>query len=160
MKGENEVDKVKKIISAILQMILKFFMLRKNIGVRFVFAVLYMGISAVVNLAVMILAVFQFVFLFITTRHSEAIKTLSHKLVVYLYKASRYFTLNENSKPYPFGSFPDELEPADDTDLTNPLPEKEEDPDAHKTVWSADPPTADNSDPFASSNEENPSSEA
>ncbi len=111
-----------KILKKILIKIWRFILARKNVAVRFVLMLFYSIIHFFVHIALLILSMLQFLVLFLTVRHSEAIKTLSHRLVTYAYKLTRYITLNENEKPFPFHSFPEELELAEPTDLTNPLP--------------------------------------
>ncbi len=128
------MSKIKALFASILQFIKKFIIVRKNIGVRFIFFLFFIIVWAIVETAIFILVIFQFIFLFIFTKHSEPIKTLSHKLTVYLYRVLRYVTFNENLKPYPFSKFPVIIEPADETDLSVPMPEdkpetKEEDGD-------------------------------
>ncbi len=119
------MNKIKALFDSILQFIKKFVIVRKNIGIRFIFFLFFIIVWSILDIVLFILVLFQFIFLFIFTKHSESIKTLSHKLTVYFYRVLRYVTFNENLKPYPFSKFPEIIEPADDTDLSVPMPEDE-----------------------------------
>jgi hypothetical protein len=118
------MDQVKKILFAVLSKILNAVLTRKNVGIYFCFAALYILLTGLMGFAVLVLAVLQGVLLLILTRPNAAIKSLSHRMVVYIYKMLRYITLCEAKKPYPFGPIPEEIEPADDVDLTAAPPEK------------------------------------
>jgi len=119
------MNKVMEILSQVIEIIKIFLIARKNIAVRFINVLFFVIAWKVVSIFIFFLTVFQFIYLFFTTKHSEAIKTLSHKLTVYCYKVMRYITLNENTTPYPFGEMPEEIEPAEETDLSTPVPEKQ-----------------------------------
>lgn len=118
------MKKVLNLLMALIERILRFLIARKNIAVRFAFTLFYLLLLGIVGFALSVLVLLQFVVLVVTTRQLEAAKTLSHKLTVHAYKILRYVTLNESQKPYPLGKMAEELEPADEVDLSTPLPEK------------------------------------
>lgn len=115
----------KDILTSIPGMLWRFLVARKNIAVRTTFAIFFLMVWAVLSAMLLFLTLFQFAFLCLFARHNEAIKGFSHVLVTYHYRVLRYLTLNENLKPYPFSKFPDPIEPADDTDLSAPVPAAE-----------------------------------
>jgi len=87
---------------------------RKQIGIRFLYTVLYLIVLEVLKLVVQVATLLQFVFLLITQKYSEPLRTFSNKLAAYAYRIIRYATLNENFRPFPFNDFPPEVEkPAD-----------------------------------------------
>jgi len=133
------MNKVKEMLLKIMETAKRFVIARRNITVRFINAFFFMIVWKMVSVFIFFLTVFQFVYLFFTTKHSEAIKTLSHKLTVYSYKIMRYITLNENTIPYPFGKMPEEIEPAEETDLSTPVPEKKESPKPEPETVKAEP---------------------
>lgn len=133
------MNKVKEFLLTILEIVKRFVIIRKNIAIRFVNAFLFVAAWQTVSLFIFILTIFQFIYLFFTTKHSEAIKTLSHKLTVFSYRIMRYITLNENTIPYPFSKMPDEIEPAEETDLSTPVPEKKEKPGSQDEPVQAEP---------------------
>ena len=118
------MDQVKKILFAVLSKALNFILSRKNIGIYFCFAALYGILCGMIGFAVLVLTVLQGVFLLILTQPNAAIKSLSHRMAVYIYKMIRYIVLCESVKPYPFGPIPQEIEPADEVDLRVDLPER------------------------------------
>lgn len=118
------MDQVKKILFAVLSKALNFILARKNIGIYFCFAALYCILCGMIGFAVLVLTLLQGLVLLVLTKPNAAIKSLSHRMTVYVYKMMRYIVLCETQKPYPFGPVPQEIEPADDVDLTANLPEK------------------------------------
>lgn len=87
---------------------------RKQIGVRFLYTLLYLVVLEVVKLVVQVSVVLQFVYLLITGKHSEPLRTFSNKLAAYAYRVIRYATLNENFRPFPFNDLPPEMERPED----------------------------------------------
>lgn len=118
------MDQVKKILFALLSKALNFILARKNIGIYFCFAALYCILCGMIGFAVLVLTLLQGIVLLVLTKPNAAIKSLSHRMTVYVYKMMRYIVLCETQKPCPFGPVPQEIEPADDVDLTVDLPEK------------------------------------
>lgn len=118
------MNQVKKILFAVLSKALNFILARKNVGAYVCFAALYGILCGMIGFAVLVLTVLQGIVLLILTKPNAAIKSLSHRMTVYIYKMMRYIILCETQKPYPFGPIPQEIEPADDVDLRADLPEK------------------------------------
>jgi hypothetical protein len=107
---------------ALLKQIMRFFLARKNVAVRSLFTFFFALVLIIPIFAILVLTAVQFLLLFVTVKHADAIKSLSHILTLYVYKILRYMSLNENQAPFPFNPMPGELEPPAETDLTNPLP--------------------------------------
>ena len=84
---------------------------RKNIAVRFLFTILFIIVFEILKTIIQLAVLFQYVFLFITGKHNEPVRTFSNKVSTYAYRVLRYVTLNENPKPFPFTEFPPEMEP-------------------------------------------------
>jgi hypothetical protein len=84
---------------------------RQQIGIRFLYSLLFIFIHQFVKMLVVLTTIFQFVYLLITMEPCEPIRRLANKLSTFAYRTMRYLTLNENQKPFPFQEFPDELEP-------------------------------------------------
>jgi hypothetical protein len=84
---------------------------RQQIGIRFLYSLLFIFIHQFVKMLVVVTTIFQFIYLLITLETCEPIRRLANKLSTFAYRTLRYLTLNENQKPFPFQEFPDELEP-------------------------------------------------
>lgn len=54
--------------------------------------------------------IFQYAYLLIAGKNSEPLKLFCNKLSMYIYRILRYATLNENRRPFPFGSLPTDNE--------------------------------------------------
>jgi hypothetical protein len=87
---------------------------RKQIGIRFLYAILYLIVLEVIKVIVQVTVILQFVYLLITQKYSEPLRNFSNKLAAYAYRVVRYATLNENFRPFPFNDFPGEMEKAED----------------------------------------------
>lgn len=87
---------------------------RKQIGIRFLYTVLYLVVLEVVKVIVQVTAVLQFIYLLLTGKYSEPLRNFSNKLAAYAYRVIRYATLNENLKPFPFNDLPAEMERPED----------------------------------------------
>jgi hypothetical protein len=87
---------------------------RKQIGIRFLYTLLYLIVLEVLKLIVQVAVVLQFIYLLITQKHSEPLRNFSNKLAAYAYRVIRYATLNENFRPFPFNDFPAEMEKSED----------------------------------------------
>ena len=83
---------------------------RRQIGIRFLYTLLYLVVLEVLKLLVQVAVVLQFIYLLITGRYSEPLRNFSNKLATYLYRVIRYATLNENFRPFPFNELPSEME--------------------------------------------------
>jgi|GEM_PF-4987539 len=116
------MDQVKAILLAVLNAFLNFILARKNIGIYFCFAALYVILSGMVAFGILVLTILQGIVLIILIQPNAAIKNLCHRLTVYIYRMLRYIVLCEARKPYPFGPVPQEIEPADEVDLRIGIP--------------------------------------
>jgi len=86
---------------------------RKQIAIRFLFTILFLIVFEIVKTIIQVAVIFQYIYLFITKKHSEPVRNFSNKVTTYGYKVLRYLTLNENLKPFPFTEFPKEMDPPD-----------------------------------------------
>jgi hypothetical protein len=87
---------------------------RKQIGIRFLYTLLYLIVLEVIKVIVQVTVILQFLYLLITQKYSEPLRSFSNKLAAYGYRVIRYATLNENTRPFPFNDFPGELEKSED----------------------------------------------
>jgi len=87
---------------------------RKQIGIRFLYTLLYLVVLEVLKVVVQISVILQFIYLLITQKYSEPLRNFSNKLAAYAYPGRRYATLNENFRPFPFHDFPVEMEKPED----------------------------------------------
>jgi len=87
---------------------------RKQIGIRFLYTLLYLVVLEVLKVVVQISVILQFIYLLITQKYSEPLRNFSNKLAAYAYRVMRYATLNENFRPFPFNDFPTEMEKPED----------------------------------------------
>jgi hypothetical protein len=84
---------------------------RKNILIRFLFTLLVVVAFWVFESILLVLVLFQYIYLMITRNHSEGLRTFCNKIAAYAYNAFRYISLNENARPFPFAGFPQEMDP-------------------------------------------------
>jgi hypothetical protein len=87
---------------------------RKQIGIRFLYTLLYLIVLEVIKVIVQVTVILQFLYLLITQNYSEPLRSFSNKLSAYAYRVIRYATLNENTRPFPFNDFPGELEKSEE----------------------------------------------
>jgi len=83
---------------------------RGKIGIRLILTLLFLVILSVMHFIIQVLAMVQYVILLITKGYSEPLRSFSNKAAVYVYRLIRYVTLNDNTSPFPFTDFPQELE--------------------------------------------------
>jgi len=83
---------------------------RKDIAIRFLYTLLFLIIFEIVKLIIQVAVLFQYVYLFITMGHSDPVRRFSNKVAVFTYRLIRYVTLNENTRPFPFAEFPQEMD--------------------------------------------------
>ncbi len=83
---------------------------RKQIGIRLLYTLLYLIVLEVIKVVVQVTVLLQFIYLLITQKYSQPLRTFANKLVSYAYRVLRYATLNENVRPFPFNDFPGEME--------------------------------------------------
>lgn len=88
-----------------------FLLARKNIAIRLLFTILFLIVFEILKVVIQITVVIQYIYLLVTTAHSEALRQFSNKVSFYAYKVMRYLTLNESVRPYPFTNFPANVEP-------------------------------------------------
>jgi predicted membrane protein len=86
---------------------------RKQIAIRFLFTILFLIVFEIIKTIIQVAVLFQYVYLFITKKPNEPVRTFSNKVTTYGYKVLRYLTLNENLKPFPFTEFPKEMDSPD-----------------------------------------------
>jgi len=84
---------------------------RKKIAIRFLFTLFFVVVLEILKIIIQLAVLFQYVYLFITTGHSDPMRRFSDKISVYAYRVMRYVTLNENTRPFPFADFPEEIDP-------------------------------------------------
>lgn len=84
---------------------------------RFLFSIVYLIIFELVTAVVQLTVFFQFAFLIIAKQHSEPLRKFSQRVAGYGHEILRYLTLNQNSKPFPFGEFPPEEEQREPIDF-------------------------------------------
>jgi hypothetical protein len=88
-----------------------YLMQRKNIAIRLLYTIFFIVVLELLKLVVQLIVIFQFVYLLITCSSNEPVRKFGNKAVAYVYRVMRYVTLNENTKPFPFAPFPEEIEP-------------------------------------------------
>ena len=86
---------------------------RKKIAIRFLYTIFFVIVLEILKLIVELMVVFQYAFLFITTKPNEPVRKFSNKVAVYAYRVMRYVTLAENGRPFPFSDFPPEMDRLD-----------------------------------------------
>jgi hypothetical protein len=86
---------------------------RKQIAVRMLFTLFFLLVLEILKIIVQGTVLFQYVYLLIAGSYSMPLKKFSNALSVYMYRLIRYVTLNENEKPFPFSSIPEERDPPD-----------------------------------------------
>ncbi|MBF0549416.1 MAG: DUF4389 domain-containing protein [Deltaproteobacteria bacterium] len=86
---------------------------RKKIAFRLLYTFLFVIILEILKYIVQVIALFQFVILFITKSYSPPLRNFSNKICNYSYRVMRYVTLNENARPFPFAEFPMEADPSE-----------------------------------------------
>lgn len=83
---------------------------RKDILVRLLYTILYLLVFEIIKLIIQLIVVFQYIYLFISRSHNDAVRGFSNKLSTYTYDVMRYLTLNKNERPFPFNDFPPVME--------------------------------------------------
>ncbi|MCU0589622.1 MAG: DUF4389 domain-containing protein [Syntrophobacteraceae bacterium] len=87
---------------------------RGQIGIRFLYSLLFLIVFEILKLVIQVTVLFQFVYLLITRTYSEPLRAFSNKAATYAYKIVRYITLNEDVRPFPMTEFPPEMDRAVD----------------------------------------------
>ena len=86
---------------------------RSAMLVRLIYTIICLIAFEVVEIMVALLVLFQYGQLLLLGRRNDNVRKLGNKLSFYAYRILRYATLNENSRPFPFGNLPkdEEVEP-------------------------------------------------
>jgi hypothetical protein len=87
---------------------------RKQIGIRFLYTLLFMLILEVVQTVIYLTALVQYVFLFITKKPSPPVRRFGNQAAAYGYRVMRFLTVNDNPAPFPFREFPEAVEPPEE----------------------------------------------
>ncbi|MFP4349315.1 MAG: DUF4389 domain-containing protein [Thermodesulfobacteriota bacterium] len=120
------MNKIINWLLSVLKTIMRFFLARKNVALRFIFTLFFIAVLVILVFSILVLTLVQFLSLFLFVKPVDPVKSLSNKLTVYVYKILRYLSLSENKEPFPFSAIPEELETPEAVDLTNPQPEVED----------------------------------
>ena len=83
---------------------------RGKIVIRLIFTLIFLVILSAMQFIIQMLTLIQYVILLITRSYSEPLRSFSNKAAAYVYKIIRYMTLNDNTRPFPFTDFPQEIE--------------------------------------------------
>jgi hypothetical protein len=84
---------------------------RKRIAIRFLFTLFFVIVLEVLKIIIQVAVLFQYVCLFISTEYSDPMRRFSDRVSVYAYRVMRYIALNEDTRPFPFADFPEEIDP-------------------------------------------------
>jgi hypothetical protein len=87
---------------------------RKQIGIRFLYTVLFIFIFELVQAVIYLTAFVQYVFLFITKTPSQRLRSFGNQAAAYGYRVMRFLTVNDNAAPFPFQEFPEVVEPPEE----------------------------------------------
>jgi len=87
---------------------------RGKIGIRLIFTLIFLVILSAMHFIIQMLTLVQYAILLITRSYSEPLRSFSNKAAAYVYRLIRYVTLNENTSPFPFTDFPQEIENPED----------------------------------------------
>jgi hypothetical protein len=87
---------------------------RKSIAIRLLYTLLFLIIFELLKLILLLSTLFQFMYLFLTGKYSEPLRHFCNRLSSYAYKIVRFVTLNDNTKPFPFADFPNEMESSEE----------------------------------------------
>jgi hypothetical protein len=84
---------------------------RTKVAVRLLYTIAYLIIFEILKVVIQISILFQFLYLFLTKRYSDPLRSFSNKVSAYAYRVLRYTTLNENTPPFPLNEFPEDIHP-------------------------------------------------
>ncbi len=86
----------------------------KETGARILFSLLFALITLVLVILLGALMVFMLAFALFTKRApTDEVRHFANRTTSYLYRVLRYVTYNDPVVPFPFSSFPDEVEPGE-----------------------------------------------
>ena len=85
---------------------------RGKTGIRALLTLLFFVISRVVRAVLVLTVLFELLYTAITkSPPPERVRQFANRVVAYLYRIGRYVTYVEESPPFPFSEFPEEVEP-------------------------------------------------
>jgi hypothetical protein len=87
---------------------------RKRIAVRLLYTIFYLVVLEILKLILQAVVLFQYVYLLVTRRTSEPVRSFGNKVSTYAYRVMRYVSLAENPLPFPFSDFPEEIHPPEE----------------------------------------------
>jgi hypothetical protein len=86
---------------------------RKAIAIRLIYTLMFLVIFELLKLITVFSTLFQFIYLLIAGNYSEPLRRFCNRLSAYAYRIVRYVTLNDNTRPFPFCEFPNEMDPSE-----------------------------------------------
>ncbi len=98
-----------------METIKDYFMSRKDIAIRLLYSIFFLIVFELLKILVQFIVIFQYIYLFITRSSNEPVQKFGNKVVAYTYRVMRYITLNESTKPFPFGNVPQDIEPPEES---------------------------------------------
>ena len=99
-------------------------LINEGIWMRGVFMVLFLIAYNIVEVLILLVALFQFVAVLFTGRFNETVLRLGNNLCFFALETFQYLTFNSNLRPFPFSPWPDE-EPGGDLWRDNEIAEAE-----------------------------------
>ncbi len=81
--------------------------LDKNTWLRGLYMLLFILISGVARFVIAVVVLFQFVSVLLTGNANAQLLTLGQNLSTYIYQITLFLTFNSESRPFPFGAWPD-----------------------------------------------------
>ena len=99
-------------------------LINEGIWMRGVFMVLFLIAYNIVEVLILLVALFQFVAVLFTGRINETVLRLGNNLSFFALETFQYLTFNSNLRPFPFSPWPDE-EPGGDLWRDNDIAEAE-----------------------------------
>ena len=85
---------------------------RGDTAVRLGLTLFFVLVNGVLNSILGVTVVFELLWALVAKLPpSPQVRSFANRLVAYQYRVRRYMTYNESVVPFPFGDFPDELEP-------------------------------------------------
>lgn len=73
-----------------------------------IFAFFFSVIAYLILYLIFAIMIFQFVYECFYNQNNKKLAKVSHKICVYLFQIIKFLTSNSNSKPFPFGKFPED----------------------------------------------------
>ena len=81
--------------------------LDKNTWLRGLYMLLFILISGVARFVIAVVVLFQFFSVLLTGNTNAQLLTLGQNLSTYIYQITLFLTFNSESRPFPFGDWPD-----------------------------------------------------